>query len=137
MFKYLLTLIVSVLIAAPAIAQNNFDCEIEKERIFADLKRNAECVHDSDCGYFNYGYPWQPDMCMMAIINIKDESRNIANLRVIEQYNERCIYNNEEENKKYQEFSKALDEAECREPARTYCFKGFCRILSYAIYNDE
>lgn len=116
-----------------------FDCSAEKERITKDLMKDVECVHDDECGYFNFGYPWQPDACIKAIINIskEKENHNITNLRVIEQYNQQCIYQKPDEKKKYEDFNEKLALAKCKEPPRVYCYKGFCRIQSYAIYNDK
>lgn len=113
-----------------------YDCAVGKEKMLKDLMENVTCIHDEECGWFDYGYPWQPSECVKAIINTKKENHNITNLRLIEEYNNYCINPNVDEKKKYDDFAKKLAETVCDLP-RTYCYKGFCRIQSYAIYNDK
>ncbi len=132
-----LFILVSVLILSVGAQVSAYDCKFEKERITKDLMQDVECVHDQECGYFNYGYPWQPDVCIKAIINVKKENHNISNLRLMAEYNNKCIYTDAEETKKYNDFKEQTTKAVCNEPVRVYCYKGFCRTQSYAIYNDE
>ncbi len=122
-----------LLFSVPSFA---YECAIEKEKIITDLKKDVQCSNDDECGYFDYGYPWQPDKCVKAIVNIHNESHNISNLRLIEEYNTNCIYNDAAQKKEYDTFAASLEKAQCDIP-RTYCYKGFCRIKNYAIYNDK
>ncbi len=132
-------LVFALLLLLVSVKTHAYDCNEEKQRIIADLSEDVQCTQDVECGYFNYGYPWQPDICMKAIINVKKDNKNISNLRLIAEYNNNCIYTNEDEKKKFKEFEEKLATASetCNEPVRVYCYKGFCRTLSYAIYNDE
>jgi hypothetical protein len=114
-----------------------YDCKVEKDKILEDLMEPVQCVQDDECGYFDYGFPFQPDICLKAIINVKKQNHNIANLSYIAQYNNFCTYPNEEERKKKIEFEKTAEIKKCNPQPRVYCYKGFCRIQSYAIYNDK
>lgn len=114
-----------------------YDCEKAKKEILEDLMKPVTCFHDDDCSYFDFGYPWQPNICVKAIINSKKEEKYISKLRIIEQFNKNCIKSNEEENKKFTEFAAELEKQECGELPRVYCFKGFCRINNYSIYNEN
>jgi hypothetical protein len=114
-----------------------YDCEKGKKEIIEDLMKPVTCFHDDDCSYFDFGYPWQPNICVKAIINIKQKEKYISKLGIIEQYNQKCIKNNEEENKKFTEFAAELEKQDCGKLPRVYCFKGFCRINNYSIYNEN
>jgi len=122
---------------APAKATENYVCPVEKKKILDDLTQDVTCTHDEECSYFNYGYPWQPEVCTKAIVNKTQQGKTMKNLALIEQYDENCIQNDEAEKKKFSEFVRKYETTTCSEPPRVYCFKGFCRTKSYAIYNDK
>jgi hypothetical protein len=44
---------------------------------------------------------------MKAIINVKKDNKNISNLRLIAEYNNNCIYTNEDEKKKFRNSKKS------------------------------
>ena len=134
--KKIFLLALLFLISAPAIAEDGYICSVEKERITKDLMKDVTCTHDEECGWFDYGYPWQPAPCVKAIVNTSNENHNLANLRLIEEYNNYCIYPNADEKKQYDEFESTKQSAECN-IQRAYCYKGFCRSKNYAIYNDK
>lgn len=113
-----------------------YDCEEKKQEILDFLSEPQECGMDEDCSYFDYGYPWQPDECIKAIVSKSEEERTIRNLAVIEKYNEECIYGDEAENKKYEEFSRSVESAQCN-MIRLYCYKGYCRSKNYSVHTND
>lgn len=131
---FLITLLTMIPVGAFA---KDYECKAEKDKITKDLMKEVQCTHDQECGYFNYGYPWQPDVCSKAIVNVKKENRTLFNLRLIAEYNNNCIYPDDEEKKKFEDFKEQMTVVRCSEPVRVYCYKGFCRTQSYAIYNDK
>jgi hypothetical protein len=135
MIKILL-IILALSFSQNAFAEEKYECPVEKEKITNDLMKDVACTHDEECGWFDYGYPWQPQACMKAIVNTGKENHNITMLRLIEEYNQHCIYKDESEKKKYDDFEHTLQIKKCDIP-RAYCYKGFCRTQSYATYNDK
>lgn len=132
--KNILVLIITLLFSFSASA---YDCKVEKKKIIHDLMEDVECKQDAECGWFTYGYPWQPEQCVRSIINVTKENHNISNMRLIAEYNNFCIYPDTEEKKKFDAFSEEMTRTTCENPVRVYCYKGYCRSQSYAIYNDQ
>jgi len=125
-----------VLFLSSQVKAEDYSCPVEKQNVTKILMQDVQCTHDEECGWFDYGYPWQPGVCAKAIVNITKENHNIANLRLISEYDQHCIANDPAEKTKYDEFAKKLSISACK-ITRTYCYKGFCRIKNYATYFDK
>ncbi len=137
MKKFILLMAMMFLSTASFAADDGYDCKTEHDNIVQDLMKPVECTHDEECAYFDYGYPWQPAECIKGIVSKSKETHNISNVELIEEYNQHCIYNNKAEKKKYEEFADKLEKSSCDNMQRVYCYKGYCRMNGYAIYNDK
>lgn len=121
---------------AKIVKDKSYDCLDRRNQIIKRLSKVPTCSKDTDCRYFDYGYPWQMGVCLKPIVSTTEEGRNITNLALIEEYNEKCVFNNESRKKEYNNFKKELTEKKCGRLARTFCFKGMCRTSGYILHDQ-
>ncbi len=114
-----------------------YDCDKEKKKIYNILKIFPDCEIDDDCRYFDFGYPWQSDVCNKAIISKSQEKKNLKYLSAIEKYNQNCIFINDDEKKKFEDFNQDLQKSECNNLPRLFCLKSVCRNQYYPLIFDD
>lgn len=114
-----------------------YDCKENEEKILKVLKRFPYCNNDEECRYFDYGYPWQKDACVKAIVSTYEENNTMRYLKAIEEYNQNCIYDNDEEKARFDAVQSSLKVKECKENPRLFCLKGVCRNQFYPMFFDD
>ncbi len=134
----LFVLIISLLFSLPSFAEDSaYNCKDNEKKILKVLKRFPYCDHDEECRYFDYGYPWQKDACVKAIVSTKEENNTLRYLKAIEEYNQNCVYNDKKKNRKFLKIQQSLKEKECKESPRLFCLKGVCRNQFYPMFFDD
>lgn len=137
--KKLLLAFIIILLSNSAYSESKkkeYNCLEERNKIINRLTENVTCQQDSDCRYFDFGYPWQLSACMKPLVSTSEEGKNITNLRLIDIYNKSCILNNEKTKAEYQKFQTELENIKCK-LVRTYCLSGICRTAGYALYDQQ
>ena len=143
---FIIAIMVSIPVASFSENTNSQDYEISEElraelfrkancaegkRVITEmLRQEVECFADTDCRYFDYGYPWQPAPCVKAIVSVYEEDKNIQELELIERYNQRCIEGDKDEMAKYKEMQKLTEETSC-DFGKLICLQGKCRKKNY------
>jgi hypothetical protein len=134
--KYVILTIIA-LISFPVFSaeKQEYDCINERNKIIHRLSKDITCNQDKDCRYFDFGYPWQLDVCMKPILSITEEARNLESLRLISIFNKKCVFNDSNEKTKFEEFKAKVESSKC-DLARTFCLSGICRTSGYVMYDQ-
>lgn len=116
--------------------KKDYDCLNKRNQIIKRISKVPTCSKDTDCRYFDYGYPWQMGACLKPIVSTSEEGRNLTNLALIDEYNQKCVFNVESRKKEYEAFKQKLSSEKCGRLARTFCFKGMCRTNGYILHDQ-
>ncbi|HCR85499.1 MAG TPA: hypothetical protein DIV86_02360 [Alphaproteobacteria bacterium] len=125
-----------VMFAALNVNAKEYKCPVEKEKIISRLQQVPTCFKDEECRYFDYGYPFQPNVCMKAIVSTQQEGKTITDLRLISDYNQNCVFNTQEGKNNFEQFEESKTLVKCKQPARLFCLKGKCRTQGYVAFDQ-
>ncbi len=135
--RKLLLLIPAFFIATGAMAESPVECGAYKQEITEDIRELGTCWGNKDCGWYDFGYPWQTSPCISHIISTDEEDENKAVLAKIDIYNKQCTALLPDLKKPYDDFNQLVARVECGEKPELICLNGRCVTQTYVLMQGD